>query len=57
MNEHFYMKMHLADTPQRGNAKHFGAGIARDRLIFNYQTGTALGQFPFSVEKSILDNM
>ena len=34
MNEHFYMKMHLADTPQRGNAKHFGAGVARNITIY-----------------------
>ena len=28
MNEPVCMKMHLADTPQRRNASHFGAGVA-----------------------------
>jgi len=35
MNEHFFLKMHLADTPQRGNAKHFGAGVARNITIYS----------------------
>ncbi|MDO5776193.1 MAG: hypothetical protein Q4P22_06195 [Eubacteriales bacterium] len=34
MNEQFYMKMHMADTPQRQNAKQFGAGVARNITIY-----------------------
>lgn len=37
MNEQFYMKMHMADTPQRQNAKQFGAGVAQNNYYTAYQ--------------------
>ena len=32
MNEYFCLQIHLADTPNRRNAKHFGDGSEQGRI-------------------------